>query len=189
MTTFIKPYIVPEKIQDHKNLFNFKIFGKLKFYFVISYLKTNIFFSFYCKSMNFYEKVFLFYSQSLGLENRDNIRKGAAPSVALRGRRKTQFYHIKLKFNMAKAYLHEFIRCHPEIVFYKNLHVVWKMHKLDMHINNLLSQPFNIDFYYDKKKDGSKNIEPQVTHHFYLKFPHNGCRPKKVRRLKKRRRR
>lgn len=28
-------------------------------------------------------------------------------------------------------------------------------------------------------------ISPEIYHHFHLKFPHNGCRPKKVRRIKK----
>jgi hypothetical protein len=195
MTVFIKPSITPEQLQNQKKLFNYTIYGFLKFYFVISYKKSNIFFSFYCKSQNFSSQVFLFYKQSLGLEQRDDIREGKAPVVGLRGRRKNQFYHIKLKFNMAKAYIYEFIKCHSEMIDYNNLHVVWKMQKFDMHINNLLNIPFNIDFNFNSENTNTNTNtnttvpEPQIIHYFYLKFPHNGCRPKKVRRLKKRRRR
>jgi len=188
MNTFIKPSITQEQIQNQKKLFNYAMYVFLKFFFVISYKKSNIFFSFYCKATKISSQVFMFYKQSLGLENRDDIREGKSPVVGLRGRRKTQFYHIKLKFNMAKAYIYEFIKCHPEVINYNNLHVVWKMQKFDMHINNLLTMPFNIDFNFNGEKTDNI-LEPNIIHYFYLKFPHNGCRPKKVRRLKKRRRR
>ena len=189
----IKPYfkkfvITPEQTRFQKRIFNYAKFGSLKFYFVVSHRKTNTFFSFYCKASKIPSKVFLFCKFSTGSELRDLIRNGKSPAVPLRGRCKNQLQRIRFKYNQLKSYLYEFIRMHPEISKYNaSFNVLWKIYKLDMNIHSLINQPFNILVSYKDKDQIAKKKSLNIIHHFILKFPHNGCRPKKMRRLKKKR--
>jgi hypothetical protein len=185
---FKKFIITPEQTRLQKRIFNVNKFGSLKFYFVISHRKTNTFFSFYCKASKIPSKVFLFCKYSTGSELRDAIRDGKAPVVPLRGRCKNQLQRIRFKFNQLKSYVYEFIRIHPEMIKYNsNFNVIWKIYKLDMNIHSLITQPFNI-LVSSKNKDQIELRTPlNIIHDFILKFPHNGCRPKKMRRLKKKR--
>ena len=213
-----KMLITPEKAAKQKKLFNPR-FGYLKFYIVISYSKTNVFFSFYCKASRFRKRVFLFRQYSLGLEKRDEIRAGTLPKVNQRGRRKNQLYQMYSKFNLLKEYVVEFIRNHPRMLAFGGLHVIWKLYTFDVNINTLLTDPFELRVYRDfkfvgvqdpvpqqvkkwekpiKNENFKKQIEPysafsilniDIIHNIKLKFPHNGCRPKKIRRTKKSRRR
>lgn len=196
-----KPYvkrvslITPEQITKQKELFNFSIYGKLTFICVISYRLTNVFFSFYCKSENFPSKVFLFVQYSVGLDGRDDIKKGKLPKVEQRGRRKNLIYFIRKKYNLLKVYLYTFYRVHPEMAVC-NLNICWKIYKLDHIIQTLISQSFSFDFKHNEKKlteDNSDIVEinpikyGEVMNYFSFKFAHNGCRPRKARRLKKKR--
>lgn len=141
--------ITPEKVRTQKLLFNYNKFGKLTFYISVVYKTTNVFFTFYCKSAKYPSKIFIFFKTSLGLENRDKIRKGLSPKVNMRGRRKNQFVHIRNKFNYFKAYIYDFIKSHPEIVIYKKFFMVWKIHMLDINIQNLIKQNFEISYSYN----------------------------------------
>ena len=185
---FKKFIITPEQTRLQKKIFNYAKFGFLKFYFVVSHRKTNTFFSFYCKASKIPSKVFLFCKYSTGSESRDAIRDGKSPVVPLRGRCKNQLQRIRFKYNQLKSYIYEFVRIHPEIVKYKaNFNMLWKIYKLDMNIHSLINQPFNILVSYKNKDQIEKKIPLNIINHFVLKFPHNGCRPKKMRRLKKKR--
>jgi len=144
-----KYLLTPEKIKEQKLLFNRSKFGYLKFFFSIVYKSTNVFFTFYCKSQNFPNKVFVFFKTSLGLENRDKIRKGLFPKVLMRGRQKHQFVHMRNKFNHFKAYIYDFIKAHPEIVPYKKFFMIWKIYYLDNNIQALMEQDFNITYSYN----------------------------------------
>jgi hypothetical protein len=138
--------ITPEKSRAQKLLFNKAKFGKLTFYISVVYKTTNVFFTFYCKSAKYPTKIFIFFKTSLGLEDRDKIRKGISPKVNMRGRRKSQFVHIRNKFNYFKAYIFDFIKAHPEIVAYKKFYMIWKIHMLDVNIQNLIKQNFEITY-------------------------------------------
>jgi len=180
--------IKPEQALHQKRVFKFSKFGYLKFFFVISHYKTNTFFSFFCKASKIPSKVFLFCKYSTGSESRDAIRKKQIPAISLRGRGKNQLQRIRFKYNQLKAYLYEFIRLHPEIKNCISFNLVWKIYKLDMNIHTLIEIPFIIylkTILTDKLQ--TKKVLP-ITQHFILKFPHNGCRPKKIRRLKRKRR-
>ena len=180
--------ITPEQVLKQKKIFKTSKFGYLKFFFVVSHYKTNTFFSFFCKSSKIPSKVFLFCKYSTGSESRDAIRQKKAPVILLRGRCKNQLQRIRYKYNQLKAYVYEFIRLHPEIRKCISFNIVWKIHKLDMNIHNLIETPFIIYLKYLNKKIVEKQKELSVIQHFILKFPHNGCRPKKLRRLKRKRR-
>lgn len=169
-------------------MFKFSKFGYLKFYFVVSHYKTNTFFSFFCKASKIPSKVFLFCKYSTGSESRDAIRQKKAPVILRRGRCKNQLQRIRYKYNQLKAYVYEFIRLHPEIRKCISFNLVWKIHKLDMNIHNLIDIPFIIYLRYINHKNIEIQKEIPVFQHFILKFPHNGCRPKKLRRLKRKRR-
>jgi hypothetical protein len=255
MNTFIKPYITPEKSARQKRIFDVNRWGNLKFFIVVSYRKTNVFFSFYCKAEKVPSRVILFYQRSLGLEKRDAIRLGTSPKVTQRGRLKSQLYRINLKFNMLKAYVTEFIKTHPIFLLSNCIHVVWKIHTFDANIHSILTQPFDLSVdasfkmkesqaeidsklqeeilkrkklmeekymsFEEKQEKGliklaevkqlAKKLSGKgvlitpdlkltdkqflslkynigIFHHINLKLPHNGCRPKKVRRTKKSRR-
>lgn len=144
-----KYLLTPEKIKEQKLLFNRSKFGLLNFFFSVVYKSTNVFFTFYCKSQNFPNRVFIFFKSSLGLENRDKIRKGVFPKVPMRGRRKNQYVHIRNKFNHFKAYIYDFIKAHPEIVPYKKFFMIWKIYLLDNNIQGLMEQDIDISYSYN----------------------------------------
>lgn len=181
--------ITPEQVLQQKKIFIFSKFGYLKFFFVVSHYKTNTFFSFFCKASKIPSKVFLFCKYSTGSESRDAIRQKKAPAILLRGRCKNQLLRIRFKYNQLKAYLYEFIRIHPEIKRCISFNVVWKLYKLDMNIHSLIEVPFVIYLKTLTKHKLQVKKELPIFEHFLLKFPHNGCRPKKMRRLKRKKRR
>lgn len=184
---FKKPTITPNQKVFQSSLFEEKRYGVLYFFLVISYRKTNTFFSFYCKSSKIPSKIFLFCKYSIGLESRDAIRKKEIPNVSLRGRRKTQFQYIRFKYNQIKAYIYEFGRLHPEMAICKNFNIIYKVYKLDYNIINLMNYKFIFNIFLKSGKLTTIVSIPIKTY-VSVKFPHNGCRPKKVRRLKKKRR-
>nr|BDB10228.1 hypothetical protein [Actinophrys sol] len=145
-STIDKSLFSIEKLRRHKILFNRFKFGLLEFFFEVTYQKSNVFLCFFCKAENYPTKVFVFFKQSLGLENRDKIRKGLSPKVLMRGRRKTQAPFIRNKFNIVKNYLFEFIKHHPEITAYKLICIIWKLHKFDVTIHNLMNQTLKITY-------------------------------------------
>lgn len=140
--------ISPEKIKQQKFIFNRSKFGNLQFHINILYKSTNVFFTFYCRSEKYLDKSFVFFKTSLGLENRDKIRKKLIPKVFMRGRRKNQFTHMRNKLNYFKAYIYDFIKAHPEIVAYKRFFITWQIHLLDTNLYSLLKQNFNITYSY-----------------------------------------
>ena len=137
-----------EKLRKHKILFNRFKYGLLEFFFEITYKDSNVFLCFFCKAENYPSKVFVFFKQSLGLENRDKIRAGLSPKVPMRGRRKSQVPFIRNKFVLLKNYLFEFIKHHPEITAYKLICIIWKLYKFDVNIQNMMNQPFEITYNY-----------------------------------------
>lgn len=180
--------IKPEQALHQKRVFKISKFGKLKFFFVVSHYKTNTFFSFFCKATKIPSKVFLFCKYSTGSEFRDAIRKKKKPAIPFRGRCKNQLQRIRFKYNQLKAYLYTFVRLHPEINNCISFNIIWKLYKFDMNIHTLIELPFIIYLKTILKDKLQKKIKLPITQHFILKFPHNGCRPKKIRRLKRKRR-
>jgi hypothetical protein len=137
-----KILITPEAMKKHRLIFNRNQFGYLKFFLGISYKKSNVFFTFYCKSMDMPSKVFVFFKESVGMSDRAKL-KGTAN---LRGRFKKQFEQIKNKFNRTKAYIYEFIKAHPEIAAYKQINIVWKIYRIDHNFLSLVNQPLEITY-------------------------------------------
>jgi len=137
--------ISPESLKKQKLMFNKRVFGALKFYFEITYKRSNIFFTFFCKAEKFPNRVFVIYKQSTGLLSRQPGKTAGAP---LRGRFKRQFDTIRTRMNMVKTYIYEFIKVHPEIVEYKRFFIIWKLYTINTNVINLLRYPLKFQYSY-----------------------------------------
>jgi len=184
-------FIKPEKIKRQNLLFNIKKFGELRFYLVVTYTGRTIFYSFYAKAKNFPSKVFLFYKLSTGPTNRKNLNKDKKDKKILRGRFKKTHTNVFNVLIQMLTYIRKFNEIHSKnLMNFSLFNVIWKLKKYDYTIQKIMRYQFNINFRISQKEFGRADIfkKPTILHTLLFRFPHNGCRPPKARRLKRRRR-
>jgi len=174
------------------------LFGLLDFALIITVKRKNIFFNFICSSSYVKNKIFSLLKLSCGIANRDSIRKKTSPKVLLRGRIKSSFARIKEKYMLMQNYITYFAKIHPLMCSALHFSIIYKVHNIDYNFISLLGLPFNLRYnYHDfysltsethtylvEPTEENKWFTPAIYRNIIFKFPHNGCRPKKVRRVR-----
>lgn len=190
------------KFKEQETLFNVERYGRLSFFLTITYKQNNVFFLFGCKASKIKNRIFTLAKTSCGIDNRDKIRSKLYPKVQFRGRIKRSFVNIKNKYIQILKYMANFARVHPLICATKNFYVYYKIYKIDFVIINLINVNLNLKYNYHnfyklnylnfpqlpKPTPLNKYLTPKIYKNIIFKFPHNGCRPKKIRRIKTKRR-
>jgi len=177
-------------ILQNKVLTLSETYGHVRFFFVITFARKNVFFTLYMKSSKVRNRVFVIAKASSGFCGRiAAMQQSSNINHLQRGRVKTNYGQICSRIYMFRRFMYEFFRFHPILKNFICI-VIWKVKKIDSLVNRLLAYTkFNpLSYVYEDFKTRMKrNITTKYYHVLDLQLPHGGCRPKKPRRIKKNR--
>jgi hypothetical protein len=164
-----------------------EIFGKVQFYFIISYKSTNIFYTFLMKGSKMPTKNYIIAKATVGSIN----RKNKSEKNVQRGRLKKNYAQIVGRFAMFRRFCFDFFNHHPNLPSF-HCTTVWKISKIDSllirMLNHIKYHKFNLEeVYEDYITKNKKDLPTSYTYTFHLLKSHGGLRPKKPRNIKKNR--
>lgn len=188
----IKKEIIPTK--KYLQFLNFK--DPLRFYFLTSYRKTNLFIIFYYRNLRL-NQTFIIKKASFGYR----YRYTSKVKIFQRNKFKRIFGLMRPKILYMNRVALLFIVKHPEITQHPFI-VKWHIYKIDYNFFLICykcsilyhMRQFDVEYFREKigyrsRKDGTlekvKIKTRNVFIRFYLKKSHNGCRPSKRRFIKK----